>query len=119
MKKNKKTTAANQGSNQTRELNIVMDDQTNRYRLHPECCVRLVEGLPLWVPPELFFEVTDGLRGFRKGLVNVMVDNILMFCTGNGRHLTGLPHVDNVLLELYRHIGNFAVINGYKLEPLF
>lgn len=119
MKKNKKTTAANQSSNQTRELNIVMNDQTSRYKLHPECCARLADGLPLWVPPEIFFEVTDGLRGFRKGLANVMVENILMFCTGSGRHLTGLPHVDNVLLELYRHIGSFAVINGYKLEPLF
>ena len=115
----KRNNYAVSNSNQTRELNIVMNDQTNRYMLHPECCARLVEGLPLWVPPELFFEVTDGLRGFRKGLANVMVDNILMFCTGNGRYLTGLPHVDNVLMELYRHIENFALINGYKLEPLF
>ena len=116
---NKKTTAANQGSNQTRELNIVMNDQTNRYRLHPECCARLAEGLPLWVPAEIFFEITDGLRGFRKGLTNVMVENILVFSTGGGRRLTGLPHVDNVLLELYRHIYNYATVNGHQLEPLF
>ena len=117
MRKNVKTTAAM--SSAERDLRIEFVDQTNRYMLHPVCCARLAEGLPLWVPPELFFEVTDGLRGFRKGLANVMVDNILMFCTGNGRYLTGLPHVDNVLLELYRHIYNYAMVNGYKLEPMF
>lgn len=106
-------------SNKTREVNIVLNDQTNRYKLHPECCARLAEALPLWVPAELFFEVTDGLRGFRKGLANVMVENILVFSTGGGRTLTGLPHVDNVLLELYRHIENYAVINGHELEPIF
>lgn len=102
-----------------RELRIELNDQTSRYRLHPECCARLAEGLPLWVPAEIFFEMTDGLRGFRKGLANVMVENILVFSTGGGRRLTGLPYVDNVLLELYRHIYNYAVINGHELEPLF
>ena len=48
-----------------------------------------------------------------------MVENILVFSTGGGRRLTGLPHVDNVLLELYRHIYNYAMVHGYQLEPLF
>lgn len=113
----KKTVSS--GIKREKELRFVLNDQTSRFKVHPECCARLAEGLPLWVPAELYFEIIEGLRGWRKGLVNVMVDGILMFCTGNGRHLTGLPHVDNVLLELYRHIENYAVINGYKLEPLF
>ena len=117
MNKNMKTTAAS--SSMKRELRIELNDQTSRYRLHPECCARLAEGLPLWVPAEIFFEITDGLRGFRKGLTNVMVENILVFSTGGGRRLTGLPHVDDVLLELYRHIYNYATVNGHQLEPLF
>ena len=117
MNKNMKTTAAT--GSMKRELRIELNDQTNRYRLHPECCARLAEGLPLWVPAEIFFEITDGLRGFRKGLTNVMVENILVFSTGGGRRLTGLPHVDDVLLELYRHIYNYATVNGHQLEPLF
>lgn len=117
MNKNMKTTAAT--GSMKRELRIELNDQTSRYRLHPECCARLAEGLPLWVPAEIFFEITDGLRGFRKGLTNVMVENILVYSTGGGRRLTGLPHVDNVLLELYRHIYNYAMVHGYQLKPLF
>ena len=113
----KKTAVLN--SNKTSVLDIVFNYQTSRYRVHPECCARLAEGLPLWVPPELFFELVDGLRGFRKGLVNVMVENLLVFCTGGGRTLTGLPHVDGVLLELYRHVYNYAVIHDQKMEAIF
>ena len=118
MKQNMKTTAAF-GSNETRELMIVTNDQTSRFRLHPECCARLAEGLPLWVPPELFFLLTDGLRGYRKGLANVMVENIVAFCTGGGRRLTGFPHVDSQLLALYDSIRHYAQLHGEKLEPLF
>ena len=119
MNKDKKTFAVREGSNEKRELKIVMNDETSRYKLHPECCARLAEGLPLWVPPELFFEMVEALRGWRKGLANVLVENILVFSTGGGRRVTGLPHVDGVLLELYRHIYNYAVINGHELEPIF
>ena len=115
----KKQTQNAASSSMKRELRIELNDHSSRYRLHPECCARLAEGLPLWVPAEIFFEITDGLRGFRKGLANVMVENILVFSTGGGRRLTGLPHVDDVLLELYRHIYNYATVNGHQLEPLF
>ena len=115
----KKKNAANQGSNETRELNIVTNDQTGCYRLHPDCCARLAEGLPLWVPPELFFQLTDGLRGYRKGLVNVLVENIIVFCTGGGRRLTGFLHVDSHLMVLYDSIRRYAEMHGEKLEPLF
>lgn len=107
------------GSNRTSELRLVLNDQTSRYKVHPECTARLVEGMPLWMPPELFFEMVDGLRGWRKGLAEVMVTNLLVFCTGGGRRLTGLPHVDGVLMELYRRIDTFASVNGMTLEPLF
>ena len=62
MNKNMKTTAAS--GSMKRELRIELNDQTSRYRLHHECCARLAEGLPLWVPAEIFFEITDGLRGY-------------------------------------------------------
>ena len=115
----KKKNAANQGSNKTRALNIVTNDQTGRFRLHPDCCAKLAEGLPLWVPPELFFQLTDGLRGYRKGLANVLVENILVFSTGGGRRLTGFPHVDSHLLALYNSIYQYAQMHGKKLGPLF
>lgn len=38
-------------SNMTGALKKKLDDQTSRFKLHPECCARLAEGLPLGYRP--------------------------------------------------------------------
>ena len=116
----KKTSAAwKNGSKRESEQRIVMNDQSGRYAPNVACCAMLAEALPLWMPAHLFFKVTDALRGYSKGMATVMTECVIGFVSGTGRRLTGIGHVDDQLLTLYRDIHDYALLNGHKLEIVF
>lgn len=117
MKQDKKTAAAS--STQTRELRLVMNDQSRRFIPNPHCSITLVEVIPDWVPPHLYYKLVDALRGHCKGMAQLMTDNLIAFLSGGGRFLTGVQHVDEQLLQLYHEIYDYAHEHGYKLEALF
>ncbi len=117
MNKNKKTTAA-MGSKKVNVMDIVLKNQTSRYKVNHETWSKLAFELPIWISPEQFVETVEALRGYRKGMADVMADCIIRFCHGEGRCLTGLPHVDNQLLTLYDHIYEYALVHGNLLRPL-
>ena len=117
MKKTKKTAATS--SNNERELGLVMNDQSKNFVPNPHCSSELVQVIPDWVPPLLYYKMTDALRGYSKGMAKLMTDNLIRFMSGGGRCLTGILHVDSQLMELYRDIYDYAQGNGYKLEVLF
>ena len=111
--------AANHGSKQERELRMVMNDKSGWFPPNVDCVARLADALPLWVPAWLFFRITDALRGHSKGMARLMTTNIILFCIGSGRHMTGIPHVDDQLLALYRDLYDFAQEHDYELECIF
>lgn len=117
MKKDKKTAAI--GNRKARELRLVMNDQSKNYVPNPHCCAVLVQVMPDWVPPILYFKMADALRGHSKGMASLMTDNLIAFLSGGGRFLTGVQHVDDQLLQLYREIYDYAHEHGFKLEALF
>lgn len=117
MKKDKKTAATS--SKQTRELRIVMNDQSKNFVPNPHCSIAMVEVIPDWVPPLLYYKMVDALRGYSKGMAHLMTDNLIAFLSRGGRFLTGIQHVDEQLLQLYSEIYDFAREHGYKLEALF
>ncbi len=119
MKNIKKTTAAINSSNLSRTLRIVTDDQSNRFASNLYCVALLAECLPLWVPANIFFRMTDALRGYSKGMATLMTENLIYFISGAGRKLTGITHVDNQLLSLYAQIHDYAIKHGKELGPLF
>ena len=114
---NKANTAAN-GSNDKRQLRIVLNDQSRRYVPNPNCCAVLACTMPDWMPPRLYFEMVDALRGHSKGMATLMTENLIGFMSGQGRLLTGISHVDDQLLELYRIIYDYASENGYELNVI-
>lgn len=117
MKKEKKT--ATTSSKQTNELRLVMNDQSRNFVPNPPCSIALVEVIPDWVPPLLYYKMVDALRGYSKGMAHLMTDNLIAFLSGGGRFLTGMQHVDEQLLQLYSEIYDYAHEHDYKLEALF
>ena len=118
MNKDKKT-AARKGGNDERVLQIVMNDQSGRYAPNVECCALLADALPLWMPANLFFKVTDALRGYSKGMATVMTECVVGFVAGTGRQLTGIQHIDDQLMSLYKEIYEFAREHGFELGIIF
>ena len=71
---------------------------------------------PDWVPPGLFFEVTDSLRGFTEDMALIIADDIIDAWSGLGLHVTGYRHIDDLLGHLYTRILACAFKKGIKLE---
>ena len=71
---------------------------------------------PDWVSPELFFEVTDSLRGFTDDMALIIADDIIDAWSGLGLHVTGYRHIDDLLGHLYTKILACAFKKGIKLE---
>lgn len=114
---NRANTAAN-GSNDKRVLRIVLNDQSKRYVPNPNCCAVLACTMPDWMPPRLYYKMVDALRGHSKGMATLMTENLIGFMSGQGRLLTGISHVDDQLLELYRIIYDYASENGYEFNVI-
>lgn len=116
---NKKVTLAATSNERERELKVVLDDQTGRYLPNMHCCAILAEAMPDWMPPRIFFHMADALRGHSKNMAMLMTQNLIGFMSGCGRRLTGIAHVDDQLLGLYKEIYEFAYFYDKKLESLF
>ena len=114
----KKATAAT-SSTEKRELRIVMHDESKKFVPNPNCCLELIQVIPDWVPPLLYFKMVDALCGYSKGMASLITNNLIAFLSGGGRRLTGIQHVDEQLLQLYHDIYEYARENGCKLEALF
>ena len=118
MAKIKKATAAQSGT-EKRELRIVVNDESKKFVPNPNCCLEFIQVIPDWVPPLLYYKMVDALCGYSKGMASLMTDNLIAFLSGGGRHLTGVQHVDEQLLQLYQDVYEYARENGYPLEALF
>ena len=103
-------------STKKKELRIVMNDQTKRFVPNPHCVALLANVLPDWVPPQLYFRMVDSLTGHSKGMATIMTENLIKFMAGCGRYLTGIQHIDNQLLSLYKEIDEYAEEHNQNLD---
>ena len=76
----------------------------------------LANTIPEWGSPELYFEVTDSLRGFTEDMALIIADDIVDCWCGLGLHFTGYQHIDDLLGHLYSKILACAFRKGIKLE---
>ena len=69
-----------------------------------------------WIPSNLYFEMTDSLRGFDSDMALIIVDNLIDCMSGLGLHVTGFAHVDDLLGRLYARILTCAFKQGIHLK---
>lgn len=104
------------GSTQKKELKIHYEGVAYKFLPYPEICVKLVGYIPYWLPAHIYFDMVDSTRAYNKEMARLMVDYLCNFLSGEGRKLTGIDSVDNMLLELYRKIYECALEKGENLE---
>ena len=74
---------------------------------------------PDWISTNLFFEITDSLRGFDSEMALVIADDIIDCWSGLGLHVTGIQHIDDLLGRLYARLLTCAFEQGVHLEYRF
>ena len=101
------------------EMRVI--DQSRIMNFEPDSfsAAWLADCKPDWVSPELFFEVTDALRGFDSDMALIIADDIIDVWHGLGLHYTGYEHIDAILSRLYAKILACAFKKGIKLEYHF
>ncbi len=72
--------------------------------------------VPDWIPSNLYFEITDSLRGFDSDMALVIADDIIDCWSGLGLHVTGIQHIDDLLGRLYARILMCAFKQGIHLK---
>ena len=101
-----------------REHKMRISDQSHEMHFEPDTFSASLLAMckPDWVPPGLFFEVTDSLRGFTEDMALIIADDIIDAWSGLGLHITGYRHIDDLLGHLYTKILACAFKKGIKLE---
>lgn len=93
--------------NQSREMAYAPD---------PIATAVLADCKPNWIPVDLFFEMTDSLRGFTPEMALVIADDLVDCWSGYGLHLTGFSHIDSILGKIYARILMLAFKNNINLK---
>ncbi len=93
--------------NQSGEMNFEPD---------PFATALLADLKPDWIPVELFFEMTDSLRGFNSDMALIIADDLIDCWTGLGMHVTGYRHIDDILGHFYTRIISCAFKKGITLK---
>ena len=101
-----------------REHKMRISDQSHEMHFEPDTFSASLLAMckPDWVPPGLYFEVTDSLRGFSEDMALIIADDIIDAWSGLGLHVTGYRHIDDLLGHLYTKILACAFKKGIKLE---
>lgn len=108
----------NQCASRVSKHEMRISDQSHEMHFEPDTFSTslLTMCKPDWVPPGLFFEVTDSLRGFTDDMALIIADDIIDAWSGLGLHITGYRHIDDLLGHLYTKILACAFKKGIKLE---
>lgn len=93
--------------NQSREMNFVPDQFATAI---------LTDCKPDWIPLDLFFDMTDSLRGFTEDMALIIVDDLVDCWSGLGMHVTGFRHIDDLLGHFYARILMCAFKKGINLK---
>ena len=86
------------------KMNILDQSREMNYSPNPFATAYLTNCMPDWIPTDLYFEMTDSLRGFSEQIALVIVDDLIDCWSGLGLHMTGISHVDDILGHLYARI---------------
>ncbi len=111
----KKTKKSATSSKQKEELRII--EQNLGVKFKPDVCFleKLLIASPDWLPIGLLYRMWDALSGYSHEMQVLMVHNLSDFMRGRGRQLTGIHHVDEQVLPLYKDIYEYAQANGQSL----
>lgn len=96
----------------------ILDQSREMFKFAPDTfsAALLAKTIPEWVSPEIYFEVTDSLRGFTEDMALIIADDVIDCWSGLGLHYTGFQHIDDLLGHLYSKILACAFRKGIKLE---
>ena len=102
-------------SKQKEELRII--DQNFGVKFKPDMSFleKLFFASPYWLPKDIIYRMWDALSGYSLEMQVLIVHNLSDFMRGCGRQLTGINHVDEQLLPLYKDIYEYAQANGRSL----
>ena len=74
---------------------------------------------PLWLNDDDLDEMVDALRGLDRTMAQVVANSLCDCWCGYRICLTGVKHIDMMLLDFYQRILDTAKTKGAKLEPAF
>ena len=107
------------GRSKSYELKMTIFDQRGEMsKFAPDSFATslLTMCVPDWIPSNLYFEITDSLRGFDSEMALVIADDIIDCWSGLGLHVTGIQHIDDLLGRLYARILMCAFKQGIHLK---
>ena len=107
------------GRSKSYELKMTIFDQRGEMsKFAPDSFATslLTMCVPDWIPSNLYFEITDSLRGFDSEMALVIADDIIDCWSGLGLHVTGIQHIDDLLGRLYAKILTCAFKQGIHLK---
>ena len=111
----KQTKKSAKSSKQKEELRIIGQNLGVKFRPDVSSLEKLFYASPYWLPKDLLYRMWDALSGYNHEMQALMVRNLSDFMWGCGRQLTGINHVDEQLLPLYKDIYEYAQENGWSL----
>lgn len=98
------------------ELRIFNQGLGAQYKPATRILEKLMIECPHWMPVNLLYQMWDSLSGYSLDMQEQMVGNLGDFLWSLGRKLTGVKHVDEQLMKLYREIHAYAKQHGEKLN---
>ena len=116
----KHSKTANRSKNSDQKMQI-FDQRGEMSKFAPDqfATSLLTMCAPDWISTNLFFEITDSLRGFDSEMALVIADDIIDCWSGLGLHVTGIQHIDDLLGRLYARLLTCAFEQGVHLEYRF
>ena len=116
----KHSKTANRSKNSDQKMQI-FDQRGEMSKFAPDqfATSLLTMCAPDWISTNLFFEITDSLRGFDSEMAFVIADDIIDCWSGLGLHVTGIQHIDDLLGRLYARLLTCAFEQGVHLEYRF
>lgn len=98
-----------------RKTNIIFQELNRGFEPDGFCLSLWDVTMPTWIPKNLRADMVDALRGYDKDMALEIADNLVDCWSGNGLHVTGIDHIDELLGRLYMRILSYAHRNGIKL----
>ena len=98
-----------------RKTNIIFQELNRGFEPDGFCLSLWDVTMPTWIPKNLRADMVDALRGYDKDMALEIADNLMDCWSGNGLHVTGIDHIDELLGRLYMRILSYAHRNGIKL----
>ena len=119
VKKQEKTAGKTAKASKTNESVIVNLDLERVFRPDWGATIQLETLCPEWLSNTELNEMVDALRGLDRTMAQVVANCLCDCWCGYRICLTGVKHIDMMLLDFYQRILDTVKTKGAKLEPAF